>query len=193
MIGFDGADGKGSARSVTGVDLGAAIARLARDGHITRGGGHRMAAGLSLTADQLEPAMARLAELLAAQGAGGRPPRSLRIDGLVTPGNATPALAAQLVAAGPYGAGAPAPRLALAAARIAGARRIGDGHLALRLADGPGGQLDAVAFRAFETPLGSFLEARAGATAHLAGRLERDEWNGRIRAKLTIEDAAAPA
>ena len=193
VIGFDGAEGKGSARSVTGVDLGAAIARLARDGHITRGGGHRMAAGLSLTADQLEPAMARLAELLAAQGAGERPARSLRIDGLVAPGAATPELAAQLVAAGPYGAGAPAPRLVLAEARIAGARRIGDGHLALRLAGGPDGHLDAVAFRAFETPLGSFLEGRAGAAAHLAGRLERDEWNGRVRAKLTVEDAAPPS
>ena len=119
-----------------------------------------MAAGLSLTQDQLEPAMARLGELLAAQGAGDRPPRSLRLDGLLAPGGATPELAAALAAAGPYGAGAPAPRLALAASRITGARRIGDGHLALRLADGLGGHLDAVAFRAFETPLGSFLEAQ---------------------------------
>ena len=134
-----------------------------------------MAAGLSLTQDQLEPAMARLGELLAAQGAGDRPPRSLRLDGLLTAGGATPELAAALAAAGPYGAGAPAPRLALAASRITGARRIGDGHLALRLADGLGGHLDAVAFRAFETPLGSFLEAQAGAAAHLAGRLERDD------------------
>ena len=149
-----------------------------------------MAAGLSLTPDQLEPAMARLGELLAAQGAGDRPPRSLRLDGLLAAGGATPELAAALAAAGPYGAGAPAPRLALAASRIAGARRIGDGHLALRLADGLGGHLDAVAFRAFETPLGSFLEARAGAAAHLAGRLERDDWAGRARAKLTVEDAA---
>jgi single-stranded-DNA-specific exonuclease len=80
----------------------------------------------------------------------------------------------------------------VAAARITGARRIGDGHLALALGDGMGGRLDAVAFRAFESPLGDFLSGRAGAAAHLAGRLERDEWNGRVRAKLHVEDAAEP-
>ncbi len=105
VIGFDGVAGKGSGRSVTGVDLGAAIARLARDGLIGKGGGHRMAAGLSLTPDQLEPAMARLGELLAAQGAGGRPARSLRLDGLLAPGGATQELADRIAAAGPYGAG----------------------------------------------------------------------------------------
>ncbi len=192
VIGFDGADGKGSGRSIAGVDLGAAVARLVREGLIARGGGHRMAAGVSLTRDQLEPAMARLGELLAGQGADAPRARGLRVDGIVAPGSATPELAARIAAAGPYGAGSPAPRLALAAVRIAGVRRIGEGHLALALGDGTGGRLDAVAFRAFESPLGEFLSGRAGAPAHLAGRLERDEWGGRVRAKLHIEDAALP-
>ena len=192
VIGFAGGEGKGSGRSVGGVDLGAAVARLAREGLIGRGGGHRMAAGLSLAPEQLEPAMARLGELLAAQGAGERPPRGLRVDGMLAPGAATPELAARIAEAGPFGAGSPAPRLVVPAVRIAGARRIGDGHLALALGDGMGGRLDAVAFRAFESPLGEFLAGRVGASAHLAGRLERDEWNGRARAKLYVEDAAAP-
>ena len=70
-------------------------------------------------------------------------------------------------------------------------RRIGDGHLALALADGAGGRLEAMAFRAFEGPLGGFLAGRAGPPAHLAGRLERDEWGGRVRVKLHVEDARA--
>ncbi len=190
VIGFDGAEGKGSGRSVTGVDLGAAVARLAREGLIGRGGGHRMAAGISLSREELEPAMARLGELIALQGAVPRSGRDLRLDGLVAASAATPELALGIASAGPYGAGAPAPRLAVAGARLSGVRRIGDGHLALRLADGAGGHLDAVAFRAFESPLGGFLESRAGTSVHLAGRLERDDWAGRARAKLHVEDAA---
>ena len=82
VVGFRGGEGRGSGRSVGGVDLGAAVARLAREGLIDSGGGHRMAAGVSLSPAQLEPAMARLGELLAQQGAGARPARSLRVDGL---------------------------------------------------------------------------------------------------------------
>jgi single-stranded-DNA-specific exonuclease len=192
VIGFDGAEGKGSGRSVPGVDLGAAIARLMRESLIGRGGGHRMAAGLSLTAGQLAPAMARLAELLARDGAGADPARSLRLDGLVAPGAASPELVARIAAAGPYGAGSPAPRLAVSA-RIAGTRRVGADHLALALADSAGRRLDAIAFRAAETALGAFLLERVGAGAHLAGRLEQDEFNGRSRVKLQVEDAAPAA
>jgi single-stranded-DNA-specific exonuclease len=189
VIGFDGPEGKGSGRSVPGVDLGAAIARLGREGLIARGGGHRMAAGLSLTAAQLDPAMARLAELLAREGAGADPARSLRLDGLIAPGAASPELAARIAAAGPYGAGSPAPRIAVSA-RIAGSRRVGTGHLALAVSDAAGRRLDAIAFRAADTPLGAFLTERTGAGAHLAGRLEHDEFAGRPRVKLHVEDAA---
>jgi single-stranded-DNA-specific exonuclease len=188
VIGFDGPEGKGSGRSVPGVDLGAAVARLAREGRIARGGGHRMAAGLSLSRDQLEPAMARLAELLAAHGA--TPDRALQLAGIVAPGAATPELADRIAAAGPYGAAAPAPRLALAAARLTRVRPVGDAHLAVTLTDRLGGRLDAVAFRAAGTPLGAFLTAAENATAHLAGRLERDDWRGVARVKLHIDDAA---
>ena len=189
VIGFVGGEGKGSGRSMAGIDLGAAIARLAREGLIARGGGHKMAAGLSLTTAQLEPAMRRLGELLGAAGAGVDPPRSLRLDGVLAAAGATPDLAERIAAAGPFGAGAPAPRLAVSA-RLAGVRRIGANHLALSLADRGGRRLDAVAFRAAETPLGGFLEARAGTGIHVAGRLELDVFAGRARAKLLAEDAA---
>jgi len=192
VIGFDGDAGKGSGRSANGLDLGAAIHRLAHEGLIAAGGGHRMAAGLSLSRAQLAPAMARLGEILAAQTPEAAPsPRNLRLDGLVAPAAATPELVAALADAGPYGAGAPAPRVALAGVRLAGTRRLGDSHLALALAGTGGGpRLEAIAFRAFEGPLGPFLIERIGGGLHLAGRLERDDWGGRPRVKLHVEDAA---
>ena len=105
VIGLEGDTGKGSGRSVPGVDLGAAVQRLAAEGWLTKGGGHKMAAGLSVNRDQLEGAMARLAELLARQGAGLGGAADLKIDGFLMPEAATPELIAQLDAAGPFGAG----------------------------------------------------------------------------------------
>jgi single-stranded-DNA-specific exonuclease len=192
VIGLDSGTGKGSGRSVEGVDLGASVATLAREGLIERGGGHRMAAGLTLTAGQLTRAMERLAELLARQGAGRAGPRELPIDGVVAPAAATPELLAALEDAGPYGAGSPAPRVAMAGLRIAQARRAGENHLSLALTDAAGGRIAAIAFRAFDGPLGPALEAATGRAAHLAGRLELDDWGGRRRVKLRIEDAALP-
>ncbi|TPE49426.1 single-stranded-DNA-specific exonuclease RecJ [Amaricoccus solimangrovi] len=190
VIGFDGEAGKGSARSIAGVDLGSAIARLAREGLIEKGGGHRMAAGLSLSRAQLGPAMDRLGELLAAEGAGAGEPDELTVEGMIDASAATPELAALIAAAGPFGAGSPTPRLVLAETRLAGIRRVGDGHLALRLGGAGTGQLEAMLFRAFATPLGELLENSVGARLHFAGRLERDDWGGRARAKLHLEDVA---
>jgi single-stranded-DNA-specific exonuclease len=190
VIGLDGTEGKGSGRSVAGVDLGAAVARLAREGLISRGGGHRMAAGLSLDRDRIEPAMARLGQLLAAGGAALPARAMLSIDGVVGPGAATVDLAERIADAGPFGAGAPAPRLAMPRCRIVRTRRVGETHLALTLADEAGARAEAIAFRAFENGLGPQLLARRDAPVHLAGRLERDEWGGRVRAKLQVEDAA---
>ena len=109
VIGFDGDIGKGSGRSVSGIDLGAAIQRLAHDGDIEKGGGHKMAAGLSLTRKQLEPAMEKLNTLMRSQGAGSLGPSDLRIDGVLMPGGATLELIEHLDRAGPYGASASAP------------------------------------------------------------------------------------
>lgn len=195
VIGFDEAGvGKGSGRSVEGVDLGSAVAAATREGLLLTGGGHKMAAGLSVSRDGLEAAMARLSERLGKQGAGTGGPRDLRIDGALAPGAATIEFCEQSDAAGPWGASAPAPRFALPNARIVHVRRMGEAHLGISIAtDGPGrARLDAACFRAFETPLGAFLESRAGAPVHLAGRLEIDDWGGRRRARFRIEDAAEP-
>ncbi len=190
VIGFDGDQGKGSGRSVSGIDLGAAIQRLATEGLIEKGGGHRMAAGLSLTRAQLEPAMERLGALLARQGADRLGPADLRLDSLLMPAAATPELVTAIEAAGPFGAGAPAPRFAFGGMMIHFAKRVGENHLKITFSDGPGPRLDAIAFGAFDTPLGTALLDHGGARFHLAGRLEINIWNGRTSVQLRLEDAA---
>lgn len=189
VIGFDGDDGKGSGRSIPGVDLGAAIQRVTAEGLLTKGGGHKMAAGLSLRRSQLEPAMARLADLLARQGAGTAGPADLRVDGLLMTSAATAELVEQIDRAGPFGASAPGPRFVFASASVT-ARRIGDKHLKLGISDGSGPSLDAILFNAFSSPLGAALETAGHRRFHLAGRLELSHWNGRSRAQFCVEDAA---
>ena len=190
VIGFDGDEGKGSGRSVSGVDLGASIQRLAAEGLLVKGGGHKMAAGLTVMRDQLEPAMARLSELLAKQGAGQGGPADLKLDGMLMPGAATVDLIEQIEQAGPFGAGAPAPRYALPDLSIRFAKRVGESHLKLSLSDGLSGGIDAIAFGAFDTPLGDRLLNHGGARFHFAGRLEVNTWGGRQSAQLRLDDAA---
>lgn len=190
VIGFDGDEGKGSGRSVSGVDLGASIQKLAAEGLIEKGGGHKMAAGLSLSRVQLEPAMARLSELLARQGAGAGGPRDLAVDGILMPGAATVDLIDEIEAAGPFGAGAPAPRFAFPDVQISFAKRVGDRHLKVSFSDGLGAKIDAIAFGAYDGPLGPALEGHGGARFHLAGRLEINHWQGRSIPQLRLEDAA---
>ncbi|PIV73729.1 MAG: single-stranded-DNA-specific exonuclease RecJ [Rhodobacteraceae bacterium CG17_big_fil_post_rev_8_21_14_2_50_65_11] len=190
VIGFDGDDGKGSGRSVSGVDLGASIQKLAAEGLIAKGGGHRMAAGLSLARAQLEPAMARLSELLARQGAGEAGPADLRIDSVLMPGGATVELIETLDAAGPYGAGASAPRFVFPSQRIRFTKPVGDGHLKLSFSDGGPVVLDAIAFNARSSALWDALQGHVGRPFHLAGHIEVNHWNGRQSVQLKLEDAA---
>ena len=189
VIGFDGDIGKGSARSIPGIDLGAAIQRVAAEGLLIKGGGHKMAAGLTVERHNLQPAMDRLADLLAKQGSGSEGPANLRIDSLLMTSAATLQLVEQIEAAGPFGAAAPAPRFAFANVAVS-ARRIGESHLKLTLSDGAGPDLDAIAFGAFDGPLGPALQAPGHQRFHLAGRLELNHWNGRSRVQLRVEDAA---
>lgn len=189
VIGFDGEAGKGSARSVPGIDLGSMIQRLAHEGLIEKGGGHKMAAGLSLSRAQLEPAMARLSELMAAQGAGDRAAADLTLDGALMPAALRPELIDELDRAGPFGAGAPAPRFALPDMPIQFVKEVGKGHLKLTV--GPrGNAIDAIAFGAFDSPMGLALRDHAGQNFHLAGRLEINHWGGRRKVQLQLSDAA---
>lgn len=190
VIGFEGDEGKGSGRSIEGVDLGAAVQRLAAEGLLIKGGGHRMAAGLTVSREGLDKAMERLSDLLTRQGAGSAPPRDLRLDGLLMPGAVTPGLIEEIERAGPFGQGAPAPRFAFADMAITHARRVGESHLKISFSDGMSASVDAIAFGAFDGALGPLLDSHGGMRFHLAGRLELNHWQGRTRPQLRLEDAA---
>jgi single-stranded-DNA-specific exonuclease len=190
VIGFENGIGKGSGRSVSGIDLGAPIQRLAAEGLLIKGGGHKMAAGLTVAEDKLDAAMARLAELLEKQGAHLAGAADLRLDGLLMPAAATVELAEMIEQAGPFGAGAPAPRYVFADMQIRFAKRVGESHLKISFGDGSGVKLDAIAFGAFDGPLGPALENHGGARFHLAGRLDINSWRGRQSVQLRLEDAA---
>jgi len=190
VIGLDGDDGKGSGRSVRGVDLGHAVQRLAAEGLLQKGGGHKMAAGLSVARDAIPAAMERLAELLEKQGAGAGGPRDLRIAAPLMPGAATVELVQKMEAAGPFGQSAPAPRFVFPDAAILHARQVGTGHLKISFGDGLGARLDGIAFNAFDSALGQALTTHGGARFHLAGRIEISHWGGRQKVELRLEDAA---
>ncbi|WP_308916919.1 single-stranded-DNA-specific exonuclease RecJ [Jannaschia sp. LMIT008] len=179
--------GQGSARSVSGIDIGAAIQRLAAEGLLMKGGGHRMAAGLTVEAAKVEPAMARLTELVERQMGVPAGPRALRLDGAIMAGAATRELVDLLEAAGPFGQGAPAPRFALPDLRVVRTRRVGDGHLQATFADGAF-RLDAFGFRV-DPALTDLLEG-AGGPVHVVGKLEVNRWRGRETVRLRLDDAA---
>ena len=192
VIGLENGEGKGSARSVRGVDLGSAVQTIAAEGLLIKGGGHKMAAGLTVDQSKIEPAMERLGELLARQGAGQTKARDMRIDAALMPGAATVELVTQIEAAGPFGQSAPAPRFAFPDVQILHARQVGSGHLKLRFGDGMGRHIDAFAFDGWTSPLGEALSKARGARAHLAGRLSISHWGGRQTVELRLEDAALP-
>lgn len=191
VIGVEDGIGKGSGRSITGVDLGAAIQKVAAEGLLIKGGGHKMAAGLSVEEDKIPAAMERLTELLDRQGAAKAGVADLRLDGLLMTGAATVDLIAQLEQAGPYGAGASGPRFAFADMQIFFAKRVGTSHLKITFGDGMGPRIEAICFGAFDGPIGPMLENHGGARFHLAGRLEINTWGGRQKPQMRLEDVAA--
>ena len=190
VIGLDGDEGKGSGRSVSGIDLGAVIQRCAAEGLLIKGGGHKMAAGLTVARDKLDAAMKRLSELLDKQGAGDIGPADLKVDGLMMPGAATVDLIELIEQAGPFGAGAPAPRFVFPDCTINFTKVVGANHLKVTFGDGLSARIDAICFGAMDTPLGPMLRNHGGARFHLAGRLEINTWQGRQRPQLRLEDAA---
>ena len=193
VIGVAGGVGKGSARSVPGVDIGRAIQRLAAEGLIDKGGGHAMAAGLTVDAARIPAAMARLSQLLAAPMSGRAGVGQLRVSGLLDPAGATVELMEALERAGPYGAAAPAPRFAFADQIVERVETMGDGHLRLRVRNPGGSAVDAVGWGAMQGPLGPALVGARGRRFHLAGRLELSVWGGRQRVRLRLDDAAPVA
>ena len=184
--------GTASLRSVAGVDIGAAVRRAVAEGHLVKGGGHAMAAGLTVRGDRLEAAQAFFAAELADATSQARTIASLVIDGALTPAGASDTLLELLERAGPYGQGHPQPRFAFPAHRVRFAKIVGEQHVRCVLEAGDGSRLDAVAFRAAGQAVGELLMGAGGLPIHVAGSLRRDTWGGRNRLELLIDDAADP-
>ncbi|MEH3108004.1 MAG: single-stranded-DNA-specific exonuclease RecJ [Sphingomonas fennica] len=183
--------GKGSGRSVTGVDLGAAVLAARQAGLLVAGGGHAMAAGLTVAAGGVEAFARFLDERLAADVARAAGDRALLLDAVVAPGGVATALVEALEEGGPYGAGWPGPRIAAGPVRVIRADVVGNGHVRAVVAGADGRSVKAVAFRSADQPLG---QALLGAGPHrrlwLAGRAQIDDWSGGTTAELHVEDAA---
>jgi single-stranded-DNA-specific exonuclease len=191
VIALDEAQGKGSGRSISGVDLGAAIIAAREAGLLVAGGGHAMAAGLTIDPARLSDFAAFLDTRLARDVDRARSGAALLLDLALAPGGLTPALVETLEAAGPYGVGWPAPRVAVGPVRIIKADIVGKDHLRVIASGNDGRSFKAIAFRAGETEMGQTLLHRStGRRFHLAGRVKLDDWGNRPAAELHLEDAA---
>ncbi|PZQ21499.1 MAG: single-stranded-DNA-specific exonuclease RecJ [Sphingopyxis macrogoltabida] len=187
----DAGIGKGSGRSISGVDLGAAVLAAKETGLLVAGGGHAMAAGLTVDAARIDALGAFLNDRLAADVERASGERALLIDAVLAPRGISPAWCDAIESAGPYGAGWPAPRVATGPVRIVEAGIVGTDHLRLIVAGEDGARFKAIAFRSAETELGqTLLNARGGRKLWLAGRAKRDDWGSRPAAELHLEDAA---
>ncbi len=179
----------GSGRSVAGVDLGRAVRAALEQGLIVKGGGHAMAAGLTVETERLADLRAFLEQELGAELSAAAA-RSFAVDGALTASGATLDLLELLDQAGPYGAGHPAPVFVFPAHRVVYADPAGSDHIRCTLAAADGARLKAIAFRAMGTDLGEALLSERQFPLHVAGRLTLDDWNGNRAASLMIEDAA---
>lgn len=191
VVALTGETGTGSGRSITGVDLGAAVLAARQAGLLVKGGGHAMAAGFTVERGKIDAARRFLEERIAARVKEAAIRPTLSFDGALRPDGATAELALHLAQAGPFGSGNPEPRFALPVARIGFAAPAGDAHVRCTIsADGPGRPLKAIAFRCLDGELGRALLNAQGGVLHLAGRLRLDTWNGATGAQFMIDDAA---
>jgi single-stranded-DNA-specific exonuclease len=186
-------EGTGSGRSIAGADIGRAVRACLEKGLARKGGGHAMAAGITISRDRLTDVEAFLLAELTASVTAARDVAALSVDGALTPEAATVEFAELLEKAGPYGSGNPNPRFVFPAHRISFAKQAGEAHIRCSLKSGGGATIGAIAFRAVGTPLGEALLSGADRPFHIAGRLQRDTWGGRDRVEVMIEDIADPA
>ena len=191
VIALDETQGKGSGRSISGVDLGAAIIAAREAGLLVAGGGHAMAAGLTIDPARLADFAGFLDERLAHDVDRARAGAAMLLDLALAPGGLTPELVETLEAAGPYGVGWPAPRIAVGPVRIIKADIVGKDHLRLIASGNDGKSFKAIAFRAGESEMGqTLLHRHQGRRFYLAGRVKLDDWGNRPAAELHLEDAA---
>jgi single-stranded-DNA-specific exonuclease len=193
VIALNDGIGKGSARSVRGVDLGAAVIAARQAGLLVNGGGHPMAAGLTVAEDNLEALKRFLADHIGPQMAQVADAHDLSLDGVVTSGAANMEFLTNLERAGPFGSGNPEPRFAVTSAQIVRPSVVGNGHVRMILGGGRGSGasgLTAIAFRAADGPLGEVLLSARGVPVYVAGNLRANHWQGTTKPQLIVQDAA---
>ena len=193
VIGMDGELGKGSGRSVRGVDLGAAVIAARQEGLLVNGGGHAMAAGLTVARVALPDLAKFLDDRIAPQLGVAPAVRELGIDAALAPAAATHDLVTMIERAGPFGAGNALPRFALPGVRVNYAQPVGEGHVRCTLVGQERGRIEAIAFRAAQTAVGPALLDMAKPILHVAGALRIDRYNGRESVRLQIDDVASAA
>ncbi len=192
-IGFDkSGKGTGSGRSITGVDLGKVVREAVEEGLLLKGGGHAMAAGLTISSSQLDDLKAFMEERLSMSIQKARADNALSIDGALSARGATLDLLDEIEKAGPYGAGHPSPVFAFPSHKITYVDRVGNGHVKLSIKSSDGVSLSAIAFRAAEEPLGKALLEGRQQVFHFAGQLSKNTWQGRVSVQCRIMDAAPP-
>lgn len=184
--------GTGSLRSIAGVDIGGAVRGAVAAGLLEKGGGHAMAAGLTVKRDGFDKLRDYLEAALKDVATAARTAAALDIDGALTATSVTPDMMTLIERAGPFGQGNPTPRFAFPAHRVKFAKIVGEAHVRCVLEAGDGSRVDAIAFRAAGQNLGDILLGSNGAPLHVAGTLKRDTWGGRNKVDLTIDDAATP-
>ncbi|MBB3288918.1 single-stranded-DNA-specific exonuclease RecJ [Rhizobium sp. CNPSo 3968] len=182
--------GTGSGRSINGFDMGRMVRAAVDAGLLVKGGGHAMAAGLTVERSNLGKLRAFFTEKAEKQVAGLVANETLKIDGALGASGATVELIDRLETAGPYGSGHPQPVFALPSHRLRDSRLVGQSHIKITLEAQDGGRVDGIAFRAAETPLGDLLMSSRGAQIHVAGTLGADHWQGSRRVQLRVTDAA---
>lgn len=193
VIAWDGTGhGTGSLRSVPGVDIGSAVREAMAAGVLVKGGGHAMAAGLTVERDRLDELEAFFAGRLAAASSSARMAASLEIDGALLPRAANVEFMELVERAGPYGQGNPQPRFAFPSHRIRFAKVVAEAHVRCALEASDGSRIDAIAFRAAGQPLGEALLNTGGMPLHVAGTLRKDDWGGREKVDVFIDDVADP-
>jgi len=182
--------GKGSGRSIPGVDLGSAVLAAKDAGLIVAGGGHAMAAGLTVAADCIDDLTLFLDARLGGDVGRAGTSRALTLDAALSPRGVCVELAEALAAAGPYGQGWPAPRVASGPWRVAKCDVVGENHVRAILMGADGARLKAMAFRARDTPLGAALAGHDGRWCFVSGRVARDDWGRSPAAELHLDDLA---